>query len=46
MIRPLLLELFCVIISIYLRPHHFDVGVCVIPKFFLEIFGAEKKFPE
>jgi hypothetical protein len=29
-----------------LRPHHFDVGVCVIPKFFLEIFGAEKKFPE
>jgi hypothetical protein len=22
------------------RPHHFDVGVCVIPTFFLEIFGA------
>jgi hypothetical protein len=26
------------------RPHHFDVGVCVIPTFFLEIFGAKKKF--
>jgi hypothetical protein len=29
-----------------IRPHHFDVGVCVIPTFFLEIFGAKKKFPE
>jgi hypothetical protein len=28
-----------------LRPRHFDVGVCVIPKNKLEIFG-EKEFPD